>query len=102
MDAPADIMAAPAWAIGPELTIAQAADTRNQLLQALPALAQDARLNLAGVSEFDSSGVQLLLSLRASLAQQGQTLQLLQPSAVVRDALATFGLTEQFPLAATS
>jgi hypothetical protein len=37
MDAPADIMAAPAWAIGPELTIAQAADTRNQLLQALPA-----------------------------------------------------------------
>jgi anti-anti-sigma factor len=96
------IAAAPAWALGPELTIAQAADSREQLLEALPDLVRDARLDMAGVTEFDSSGIQLLLALRSSLAAQGQTLHLMQPSAVVRDALATFGLTEQFPVGVTS
>ncbi|MCE2657518.1 MAG: STAS domain-containing protein [Rubrivivax sp.] len=93
--------AAYAWAMGPELTIAQAADSRAQLLSAMPDLVRDARLDMADVTEFDSSGIQLLLALRNSLAAQGQTLYLMRPSAVVRDALATFGLTEQFPIGVT-
>ena len=88
-----------ALALGPDMTIVQAAEHHANLTQALAALQDDPRLDLSGVIEFDSSGVQLLLSLRASLAASGQTLQLLEPSAVVCDALSVFGLLEQFPLA---
>ncbi|MBL8327458.1 MAG: STAS domain-containing protein [Rubrivivax sp.] len=88
---------AAAWALGPEVTIAQAAENHSQLLAALPALAAYPRLELSAVTDFDSSGVQLLLALRSSLAEKGQTLHLVSPSAAVLDALGTFGLREQFP-----
>lgn len=79
-------------ALGPELTIAYAASARAQLLQALDACAGTLVLDLGGVSDFDSSGVQLLLSTRLALQTRGAALQLADASPAVRDALATFGL----------
>jgi anti-anti-sigma regulatory factor len=90
---------AAAWAIGPDVTVAYAADTHGQLMAALPAMVGNPRLDLSAVTDFDSSGVQLLMALRASLADKGQTLQLVAPSAVVRNALDTFGLLAQFSIA---
>jgi anti-anti-sigma factor len=81
-------------ALGPELTIAYAAAAREQLLLALAASGSgDLHLDLGGVSDFDSSGVQLLLSAQASMHERGTRLHLATPSAAVRDALAIFGLT---------
>jgi anti-anti-sigma factor len=91
---------AAAWAMGPEMTIAQSADNHAQLMAALPALAAYPRLEMSSVTDFDSSGIQLLVALRTSLAEKGQTLHLVAPSAVVRDALEVFGLLEQFPTVA--
>jgi anti-sigma B factor antagonist len=87
---------AAAWAMGPEMTIAQSADNHSQLMAALPAIIAYPRLELSTVTDFDSSGIQLLVALRASLAEKGQTLHLVAPSDVVLDALKVFGLLEQF------
>ena len=78
-----------------ELSIAQIANHHAALLAQLAAATAAgpaASLNLAAVTELDSAGVQLLLSLRAHLAQQGLGLQLDQASAEVRQALDTFHL----------
>ena len=83
-----------ALTLGPELTIAYAAELRETLLGATAAAAGDLRLDLSGVSDFDSSGVQLLLSTRLSLQAQGHALRLVASSAAVRDALHTFGLAD--------
>ncbi len=88
--------AAPAFALGPDLTIVAAADNHARLVQALPFLAADPRLDLSGVTEFDSSGLQLLLALRSSLVERGQSLQLHEPSAIVREALRVFGVEATF------
>ncbi len=81
------------FALGPELTIAFAAGVREQLAAAVAAApAGPLTLDLSGVSEFDSAGLQLLLATRRSLAAAGRTLHLQAPSAVVQDALQVFGL----------
>lgn len=81
-------------AIDGELCIAEAAALRQTLLQALPAPAQALALDLSAVSACDSAGVQLLLALRRSLAEQGSALHLAKPAEPVRQALAVFGLDE--------
>ena len=83
-----------ALALGPEMTIAYAAELRETLLAAAMASEGDLLLDLGGVSDFDSSGVQLLLSARLSLQAQGRALRLVAASPAVRDALRTFGLNE--------
>ena len=80
-------------ALGPELTIAFAAATRDTLFDALHAQSGDLALELSGVTDVDSAGVQLLLATRRSLTERGDTLVLRAPSAPVRDALAVFGLS---------
>jgi len=85
--------AAPRPAIlGNDLTIAAAAACRAQLAAALAAQAGDLTLDLSGVSEFDSSGLQLLLAARRSLAARGAALRIVAASATVRAALAVLGL----------
>jgi anti-anti-sigma factor len=79
-------------ALGPELTIAHAAEVHEQLLTAIDGSPGDLLLDLGGVSDFDSSAVQLLLSARLSLRSRDRSLQLVAASAAVRDALLTFGL----------
>ena len=79
-------------ALGPELTIAFAAASHQQLAEALAHDSGTLTLDLSGVSEFDSAGLQLLLATRRSLAAQGRTLRLVHASVAVRDALDVFGL----------
>lgn len=80
-------------ALGPELTISQAAHCHGLLLQSLQTPpTQPLALDLSGVTDFDSAGVQLLLATERSLQQHGQTLQVVRASAVVGGALATLGL----------
>jgi anti-sigma B factor antagonist len=86
--------------LGPEMTIAQAATHRETLLEALSAGEGDLVLDLSDVGDFDSSGVQLLVALRHSLAEQGRGLVLAGAGAPVADALALFGLDALFPAAA--
>jgi anti-anti-sigma factor len=90
-----------ALALGPEVTIPFAAATREQLLEALRGHGArgNVLVDLSGVTDFDSAGLQLLLSARRSLLARGDRLQLQSPSASVRDALATFGLAATLGLA---
>ncbi len=78
--------------LGAEMTIAQAAGHRETLVDAVAAAPGDLQLDLAAVSDFDSSGVQLLLSARRSLAERGHALQIVAASPAVREALVLFGL----------
>ncbi len=80
-----------ALSLGPELTIVQAADTHALLAQALTE-AGDLALDLGGVTDFDSAGVQLLLATRRSLQERGDHLHLADTSPAVRDALQVYGL----------
>jgi anti-sigma B factor antagonist len=82
---------------GPELTIAFAAATRDSLFDALHAQSGDLALNLSGVTDIDSAGVQLLLATQRSLVERGNALVLQTPSAPVREALAVFGLSHLLP-----
>lgn len=88
-------------ALGPELTIPFAAATRDTLFDALHtqgAAAQgDLALDLSAVTEVDSAGLQLLLATRRSLAERGDALHLLAPSAPLREALAVLGLSHLLP-----
>ena len=81
--------------LGPDWTIPQAAELRQQLLTQLSLDLEPVQLDLALVENMDSSGVQLLLALRSSLAAREQSLSLLNPSGAVRAALAVYGLEEE-------
>lgn len=81
--------------LGPELTIAQAAACRDALVDALCAGPGDLALELSGVTDIDSAGVQLLLALARSVRARGGALTLGRPSAEVRAALAVLGLDER-------
>ncbi|MBK7614969.1 MAG: STAS domain-containing protein [Burkholderiales bacterium] len=77
-----------------DLSIVDAAALREQLREALSNSTGDLTLNLAGVESCDSAGVQLLLSLRRSLAARGGALHIAQPAESVRQALASLGLQD--------
>jgi len=80
-----------------ELTILHAAAWRESWLDAVGN--GEAKtifsLDLSAVSELDSAGVQLLLSLRRTLDAQGRSL-LLKGNACVQEALETLGLGASF------
>jgi anti-anti-sigma factor len=88
--------------LGPELIIATAATCHAELIEKLPAPAGDLQLDLSSVTDFDSAGVQLLLSTRRSLAERGDALHIVAASAAVRDALTLFGLQELMDEPATA
>lgn len=95
MSASLNVDAGAALRIDTEMTIVAAAGLRETLVDAvsaLPAGAAALRLDLSAVHDFDSSGVQLLLATRRSLAGRGSALQLVAPTTAVRDALQLFGL----------
>lgn len=80
--------------MGSEVTIAQAAQWREQLLAWLSDGRTSLALDLSEVADFDSAGVQLILATRRSLAERGGTLSLRAASATVADALRVFGLQD--------
>ncbi len=81
-------------ALGPELTIIQAAGLRDALADAVREAQGDLSLDLSSVSEFDSSAIQLLLAASRTLAPKGFHLSVGQASPMVRDALNVFGLSD--------
>lgn len=83
---------------GPELNIVHAAELRQGWMDQLPAAPDPVELDLSGVQEMDSAGVQLLIALHKELTQRGQALSLTRPSRVVREVLETFGLNQRLPL----
>ncbi len=85
-----------------ELTIYRAAELRETLQAALAALPDgaDLAIGLAGVTEMDSAGVQLLVAARNSAAAAGRALRLRDPSPAVADVFATLNLAPLFADAA--
>lgn len=96
---PAKAKAAPKAAPGvlampTEMTIYHAAELRTVLLAAVDA--GTVRLDLAQVTEFDSTGLQLLLAARRSARANGRHLELVNMPRVVLDVCSTYGLDETF------
>lgn len=81
--------------IAGEMTIYTARDWRDRLLAAMAAPG-DVELDMAGVSDIDAAGIQLLVSLRMEAAASERTLRLLAVSPRVTEALAFCRLTEYF------
>lgn len=78
-------------AIEGELSIYRAAELRQWLDASVPH-GGELQLNLAGVTEFDTAGVQLLLVARRLAADRGCRLRCVEPSVVVQSLLALFDL----------
>ena len=85
--------------IGGDLSIYDAKPLKEALLAAL-AQTQLLVVDLSGIGEIDSSGLQLLLLLRREAQQQGIALSLLRPSESVCSLLQLYGLYEDFTIAA--
>lgn len=72
------------------MTIQNATELRGLLVDAFDAGAGG--LDLAGVDQCDSAGVQLLLSAQRSLATRGMALQVFNATGAVLDILGRYGL----------
>lgn len=80
-----------------EMTIYRAAELREALFAPLAQPAAGTfEVDLAGVTEIDTSGIQLLLALKRRALALGRELRLLQPSAAVTEALGVLGLAGAF------
>lgn len=88
--------------LAPDMTIACAAAHRESLVDALCTTDGDLHLDLSAVSDFDSSGVQLLLATRHMLRERGAALCVSAASPAVHDALVLFGLDDLLRPAAAS
>jgi anti-anti-sigma factor len=94
--------ATPALVLGPDMTIAHAAGWYAALAAALQDTPTALALDLSGVTDFDSSAVQLLLATRRSLVERGDALHIVAASPAVSDALAVFGLQDLLVAAGTA
>lgn len=82
-----------------ELTIYHAAELQCALLP-LAAEARTLTLDLSGVSDVDSAGIQLLVATRRTLAGNGAALRLHARSDAVGEALALVGMADAFAVTA--
>jgi len=87
-------MDANAFVLTGDCSIGRAAEHRDALLAALAADEgrREVAVDMSGVTDFDSAGLQLLLALRRSLLDAGRPMRLLSPSEAVRQVLATYWL----------
>ncbi len=67
-----------------EMTIYQAAEQHSQIQAALQA-GDQLEINLAGVTELDTAGVQVLMMAKKTAQRDGRRLQLVAHSAAVQD-----------------
>jgi anti-sigma B factor antagonist len=76
-------------ALDGEITIHGAADLKSTLLAALGSDESEGEIaiDVSGVSELDTAGLQLLLMLKLQADQLGRTLLLVDPSAAVTEVL---------------
>lgn len=82
-----------------EFTIYAVAEAKARLLAPL-AECQDLEIDLAGVSDIDSAGLQLLILTQREARAAGQRLHLADPSPVVSELIALYGLGGWFGQAA--
>jgi anti-anti-sigma factor len=82
-----------------ELTIYHAADLRQALLPHAQAHAWT--LDLAGVTDIDSAGVQVLLAARRTLAARGGLVRLTACSPAAQAVFSLYGMADAFGAAAT-
>lgn len=71
-----------------ELTVAEAAGARDRLLRIVEAADGAVELDLSGVTEFDTAGLQLLLATKAQAGGRGLACRLSAVSEPVQDVLA--------------
>mgnify|MGYP002144327331 CR=1 FL=1 len=83
-------------ALDGEVTIYRAAEIRELLLTELARHPEGLEINLASVSEIDSSGVQLLMAAKRAAQAAEQTLSLVHHSDAVVDVLELFNLAGFF------
>ena len=83
-----------------ELTIYHATELWQALL-ALPAGSGDWTLDLSGVTDIDSAGIQILLATRRSLAARGAALRLAASGAATHAAFSLYGMADAFDAAST-
>jgi anti-anti-sigma factor len=81
-----------AYVLPGEMTIPHAAEVREALLHAMGV--GQTQFDAQAVESIDSSGIQVLLALNRSLHNNGVSLHLTSPSAVLLDALRLYGLGE--------
>ena len=79
-----------------ELSIYRAAELKERLLDALAATDAVLEVNLAGVHEIDTAGVQLLMLTRREAAASGRRLRLVAHSAPVLAAFELLNLGSYF------
>ena len=82
-----------------ELTIDGAAELQARLIAALADAPEGLDIDLAAVTELDSSGVQLLMATHRAARASDRTVTLCAPSDAVRDLLDLFDLTSFFDMA---
>src|SRR5262245_20959061 len=78
-----------------ELTIYRATELRTEIQTAL-ANATAVEIDLSGVTEIDSAGIQLLIAAQKTAAASQRELLLVQPSAPVQGVFQLFNLAAQF------
>jgi len=81
------------WVPEGEMTIYTAAELKTSLASALAAC-EDLDIHLAGVSEMDTAGLQLLLAARREAERCGKSLRLKDCSEVVLDVFELCGMTD--------
>jgi anti-sigma B factor antagonist len=84
-----------------EMTVYAAESLKQDLLATLSRHSRATLLDLSGVTEFDTAGLQLLLIARAHAANEGRQLSLVDPSSVVLEALELCQMTGLLPAAGT-
>lgn len=78
-----------------EMTIYTAAECRNQLRECLQSC-REAEIDLSGVSDIDSAGVQLLIQAKREGAAHGKSVRLVAHSPAVQEIIDLFRLAGDF------
>ncbi|MAR00641.1 MAG: anti-sigma B factor antagonist [Oceanospirillaceae bacterium] len=78
-----------------EMTIYTAAEQKEKICEVLDD-PRDLEINLSGVNEIDSAGIQILMLAKKSRARKQHKLTLVEHSQDVLDALETLGLVPYF------
>lgn len=76
-----------------DLHINEVEELRSALIRALAAATPALVLELSGVDNCDTASLQLLCSLQKSAEKSGKELRITAPSAAIREASATLGLS---------
>lgn len=86
----------PEYPLGGKLTIYEVGELKPVLAAWLDSCGERLEINLAGIDEIDSAGVQLLALLKQESVQQGKTLSLHNHSAAVQAIFVRMGVVGFF------